>query len=106
MKYRLIKTSDEVTVVTEDGGIACIREIDAIGETPRTATTDYYQSRITSLDNTDDLYEKLGDGKMFYVDWETAKFDSQEVLDDALAWLCTTETTWERDDSLFPDVVF
>jgi len=107
MKYRLIETPDELTVVTEDGGIVCIREAEPItdGE-PRIATTDYYESRITDLDlsalsDEVDIWALLAEGKMYWNDWVEDTYNSEIVINDALAWLTSDTVDFERDDTLF-----
>lgn len=106
MKYRLITESDEITVVIEDGGIACIRAAEPVDDKPRTAVTDYYHTRITSIDPADNLYEQLAEGDMSCTDWPTESFDSHEVLQDALQWLAVGNTDWEQDNNLFLEYEF
>lgn len=107
MKFRLIIESDEVIVITEDGGIACIREAEALSnDEPRIATTDYYQSRITDFDSIylTDLFERLAEGKMHYEDWPTTPFNSMVAINDALNWLCPDVTDWEITNDLFAEL--
>ena len=102
MRYRVIKDSDEITVILEDGGVACIRYADEMEEGDgRTAVTDYYQSRFdqTMIDE-ENIWEELGEGKMYCKDWYGAKFDSKEVINDALTWLCV-ECTFTEDETIW-----
>jgi len=104
MKFRLIVANDEVIVITEDGGIACIREAEALSkDEPRIATTDYYQSRLTDFEsiNSDNIFECLAEGKMYHNDWAVVSFNSMTAVEDALAWLCPHVTQWEIVNDLF-----
>ena len=104
MKFRLIIKNDEVTVITEDGGVACIREAEDLSkDEPRIAVTDYYQSRLTDDEsiNADNVFECLAEGKMYCNDWEVVPFNSMTAVEDALAWLCPHITQWEITNDLF-----
>lgn len=108
MKFMLIidTPSEEITVVTQDGGIACIRYAEPCSETPlRVATTDYYQTRITQLEDptADNVWELLAEGKMYANDWNK-EYNSLELIQDALNWLCLGEENWEICDNLFPEI--
>jgi hypothetical protein len=118
MKYRLIKTSDEITIVTEDGGVACIRQaepLSALDDTcpNRQSTADYYQSRIDLVafaefekaNPGEGIYIFLGEGKMYYEDWDVP-FDTPQPLADAMQWLVVDESNFVRDDSLFTSIEF
>lgn len=104
MKFRLIFETDEITILTEDGGIACIREAEAMSpDEPRIAVTDYYQMRITDVPLcTDNLFEYLAEGKMYHKDWPDTPYNNVLAIQDALAWLCLGETNWEVSDEIFP----
>lgn len=106
MKYRLVVESDEITVIVEDGGIACIRKAEPIDNEPRTAVTDYYHTRIKSIDPKDNLFEQLAEGDMSCKDWPTERFNSLEVIQDALEWLAVGNTDWEQDNNLFLEYEF
>jgi hypothetical protein len=103
MKIRIIQDKNEITVITEDGGIACIREADDMSpEEPRIAVTDYYQMKITDPSMTsENLFECLAEGKMYHKDWIDVKYNSLTAIEDALAWLCSAETSFEVSDDLF-----
>ena len=81
MKYRVIDGTEEITVVLEDGGIACIRETDDNGE-GRTATTDYYGVRLTQeLIDAGNIWEsELGEGDMWYNDWHGQHFKVKRLF--------------------------
>ncbi|MDG1752829.1 MAG: hypothetical protein P8I03_14410 [Thalassotalea sp.] len=115
MKIQLLLTSDEVTIICEDGGIACIREAVPIDkDTPRIATSDYYQSRITDMDlslivdNDDeciDIWSLLAEGKIYHDDWEDKPFNSLFVINKALIWLGhNPDECVITEESLFPSV--
>jgi hypothetical protein len=104
VKFRLIIESDEITVITENGGVACIREAaDLSKDEPRIAVTDYYQSRLTDDEsiNADNVFECLAEGKMYCNDWAVVPFNSMTAVEDALAWLCPDITEWEITNDLF-----
>ncbi len=105
MKFSLIIDHEETTVITEDGGIACIRIAENLSDDEvRTSVTDYYQSRLTEVpdEDADELFAHLAEGKMYCKDWEEAKYNSLEVIQDALEWLCVGEKDWELTEELFP----
>jgi len=101
MKYRVIKDGDEITVITEDGGIACIREVDELDEGDgRQAVTDCYQSRFDNkILESGNIWEILGEGKMYCEDWQTP-FDNPDHIQDALEWLCMG-CEFELDESIW-----
>ena len=108
MKFRLLidESEKEITVLTEDGGIACIREADAISPNePRIATTDYYHTRITELESAtpENLFDLLGEGKMSCDDWADEQYNSLILIQDALAWLSPSEVEWNLSDSIFTE---
>jgi len=128
MKYRLIKTSNNIIVITADGGIADIHfaeELDA-GD-GRQSTTEYYQTRFTEEDlHTDEsVWEAVAEGKAYYNFWKTP-FDAKSELNgidpfawalpaithtpyhelehvqDALVWL-SDDIEFELDESIWPN---
>lgn len=106
MKFRIIfdNGANEITVITENGGIACIREVEDMStDKPRIAVTDYYQMRLTDvpLDQRDNLFDHLATGKMYNNDWVSVKYNSLTAIGDALDWLCVGETDWELSEDLF-----
>lgn len=99
MKYRINKvTPCDFDVIVEDGGIA------SIYETGDGITTMYYQTRLTDIDQSGDVFEQLGDGKAYYKDWESDEPTEEELIKDALEWLVVGETEWERDDTIFSNI--
>ena len=117
MKIQLLHSSEEITIICEDGGIACIREAEPIDEdTPRIATSDYYQYRLCDMDlsliadNDEeciDIWTLLGEGKMYCDDWEDKAFNSFHAIRDALNWLGhDLDECIITDESLFPNINF
>jgi len=106
MKFRLILKSDELTVITENGDIACIREAESIpGEIPRTAVTDYYTSKVTQEGITsDNVFEVLAEGHMYCNDWSTLKFNNYVLVTEALSWLEPEVKNWEMVNNLFTEI--
>lgn len=104
MRYRVIEL-DERIVLTEDGGVACIRTADEMDTGDgRESTTDYYQDRITqelvdSLEEGGSIWDILSEGKMYYNDWTTPELDPEHIKD-ALAWLCI-DCEFKRDDTIW-----
>lgn len=107
MKFRVIPNQDFIIIITEDGGVACIDEAEDISDDePRTAKTEFYQSRFTNIEGvtSENVFSLLSEGKMYITDWDTAHFHSQETITDALNWLCVGETEWTKCDDLFLDI--
>jgi hypothetical protein len=107
MQYRIITETDEIIILTEDGGIALIREAaDISDDQPRTAVTDYYHSRITEYEevDADNVFELLAEGDMSAKDWQTTVFNSDETINDALNWLCLRQKEWSPCNNLFAEI--
>lgn len=111
MKFRLILDTNEpeITVITEDGGIACIRQADDITGSPegkRIAVSDYYDTRINSLTDCDkdNLFECLAEeAKIYHDDWADKSYNDISVIQTALHWLSPNADTWELVNDLFVD---
>lgn len=107
MKFRVQMDEEELTIFTEDGGVACIRVAEPISDDEeRIATTDYYQSRIDLSDpecTSDNLWEYLGEGKLYHEDWAHTKYNSLKAIQHALDWLCVGNDDWELSEDLFED---
>ncbi|WP_063664818.1 hypothetical protein [Aliivibrio fischeri] len=106
MKFRIIfdQSTNEITIITEEGGIACIREAEKSSDETRTAITDYYQLRISNEMNSDTLFESLAEGKMYNKDWFDVKYNSLDAIQDALDWLCAGQTNWEITNDLYSHI--
>jgi len=93
MKVQLIIESDELTIITENGGIACSREAEPLSETePRVSTVDLYEMPLTEIDvesltDEHNVWCALGEGNMYYEDFEKQKFNSYNVITFMLEWL-------------------
>lgn len=77
---------DELEVVMEDGGNATIYYEYDDHETPK-PKTQYYQNRIEDLE-CEDLWQQLADGESYIKIWEDKDIIDQDVIDDAIEWLC------------------
>lgn len=106
MKFRIIVEKDELTIITQDGGIVCIREAEPISEDePRTAVTDYYHKKLTEEGiNRDNVFEVLAEGSMQANDWPQISFNDLDLIKDALRWLNPYVFRWELVDDLFVDL--
>lgn len=104
IKYRTIKSEDNVVVILEDGGIADIHYAEeSVAGDGRMSTSEYYQSRFTEddLKSEECIWDIVGEGKMYYNDW-TTPFDDPEHITDALQWLASG-CEYELDESIWPD---
>lgn len=94
------KDDDEGTtiVIMEDGGVANAYNPDEYYR------TEYYQNRITSETTLDNMWEELGEGKMYTTDWDGTNDEHElfvdnltqenfdKLIDDMIDWLyCSTE---------------
>jgi hypothetical protein len=105
MKFRVIldTENEELTVITEDGGVACIRSAEMCDTALRLATTDYYQTRMTALKDAtpNNMWDLLSEGNMYAKDWADKEYNNLDLIQDALHWLCPTEKKWEMCDKIF-----
>jgi len=72
--------SDDITIRTDDGGVASIHHNEDH------FVTTYYQSRDS---NKEVDWQNLADGKAYFKDWDKDKDDGidDEMIEDALRWL-------------------
>jgi hypothetical protein len=111
MKFRLLldPSEPEITIVTEDGGIACIRQAEDMGPSPeekRIAVSDYYSVRIPALTdcNSQNLFECLAEeATIYHDDWKDKPYNDLSVIQTALDWLNPNEENWELVNNLFVD---
>lgn len=100
MKFRLEQTSEELLVIMEDGGIACIRDADAL---EYKSIIDLYQDRFDQemIDNQT-LWEELGEGKMYV---EESPYEANDIrnIQFALEWLSVGDT-YEYDPEIWEDL--
>ena len=95
MKYKILYISEhDFDVIVEDGGIASVN--DEFGYYNVT----YYQSRISPDMQEDEIQEVLHESKCYIKDY-TDSATRQEVIADALQWLCVGVTEWEQDNNIF-----
>jgi len=101
MKYRLIKRGkNDVDVITEDGGIACIYHNE------ENMVTMYYQMNLNEVDPKEELWEQLGYSKAYIKDWED-DMEVEVLIKNALNWLVFPEPqSWEIDNSIFSNYKF
>ncbi|MEI6586723.1 MAG: hypothetical protein WCL56_11590 [Sediminibacterium sp.] len=95
MKFRtIIEANDEFIILTEDGGIV------AVHNNGENLVSTYYQNRLDSVSNPDDLWEELGSGKAYCNDWDNESV--QHIVKDALNWMVVpAPDKWVEDDSLW-----
>lgn len=116
-KMNIFKSSDEIIIVLENGGVACIREAEPIDDnTPRIATTDYYELTVLDVDTsliceTDEesvnIWNLLAEGNIYYEDWAEDKFDREKLLHDAIENLgFSPEDCVVVEEPLFPSIEF
>ncbi len=104
MKYRTIIGKEDITVITEDGGIANIHYAEELDEgDKRKSVTEYYQARFTQemLDSGADIWEEVGEGNMYYNNW-TCEYDDPTLIGDALKWLCVG-CDFKEDETIWKD---
>jgi len=97
MKFKAVIKGDNLVVVTEDGGVATIHH------NGDNYVTTYYQSRLTDVNDPQELWQELGEGKTYSKDW--IQFDMPEMIYDILQWLCVEASTikWKLDESIWPE---
>ena len=101
MKYRIIEYSNtDFDLITEDGGVA------SIYHNGDNFISNYYQTRLTEIDENEDIWEQLGEGKVYCKDW-SQEDNKQSMINDALSWLVVSSTpiNWEIDNSLFIQIL-
>lgn len=111
MKFRMIIKEEEITVITEDGGIACISKAEPISNgsiddttqnEPRTATSEYYSERIAQDGiNQDNVFDILAEGEIYSSDWADKQFNDLSLVQEALDWLNPNEESWEVCEDIF-----
>ncbi len=85
MKAKVIFTSEsEADIFISDGGVATLHHN---GEH---IITTYYQDRVVAeeLNNDESIWEKLSEGKAYIKDWEGRDIIDDEMIEDAVNWLC------------------
>jgi gas vesicle protein len=85
--------NDEADIYLQDGGVASIYTND------EGLKTNYYQNRIErklTQESADNLFDILGEGKMYVKDWQQEKKRvDDEVINDAINWLYLATNEYE-----------
>lgn len=97
IKYYVFITDSELTVIMGDGGVATAYKPEDHFK------TNYYQTRLTKDSNLDTMWDKLGEGEMYWGDWDGTKLSRKDAIDDemildAAEWLfmATEPVEFER----------
>jgi len=95
-------SNGSVHVIVEDGGVATAYKPDNY------YVTEYYGSRITPKTSFVNLWNELGEGKLYNMDWDGSDDDhplkkdkvDDEVIMDMVHWLytCTEEVEFVRHE--------
>lgn len=79
----IITSKDEADLFLDDGGVASFHHN---GEN---MLTTYYQDRVDqdTLSDDESIWDVLSEGKQYCKDWHGEHELTQEMIDDAVAWL-------------------
>ena len=105
-KYKLIKDEESIFVVTENGGIAEIREVEELEEGDnRKSVSEYYYLSFDQKDVSSKygIWKKLNEGKIECYDW-TTPYDNPAHITHALNWLCFGDYIFIEDENIWPDL--
>ena len=95
IKYAVQSANEEETnIFTEDGGVASIY----LNEDEGHMTTIYYQSRVTLFDRY--MWYEIDEGKSYLKDWKGESVVTEEMVQDALNWLCPDADSYREVDVL------
>lgn len=75
-------TPNDITILTQDGGIATIHKVE---DDNRYLTTLYQDKCDATFD--DEMWDRLREGKVYLKDWHDKSEIDEEMIDDALEWL-------------------
>ena len=97
-KYRIVQQDDDVNIIVEDGGIASFHN-----SSGKYFLIEYYGDRITSEMNSDNIWDKLSEGKMWCNEFP---LDTPKIImiQDALDWLVVGENKFVEDNTLFLNI--
>jgi hypothetical protein len=101
MKYKVLEISNtDFDIITEDGGLVSVHY------NGDNYISDYYQTRLTEIDPDEDLWEQMGEGKIYHKDWNP-EANKEEMILDALKWLVVSKEpiNWEIDNNLFNKIL-
>jgi hypothetical protein len=84
--------SNDITIRTDDGGVATIHHNEDH------FVTTYYQSRDSDFEVD---WDELAEGKAYHKDWDKDKYDSidDEMIEDALRWLVVGDCQFIQTES-------
>lgn len=95
IKYAVQSANEEETnIFTEDGGVASIY----LNEDEGHMVTIYYQSRVTLIDRY--MWYEIDEGKSYLKDWKGESVVTEEMVQDALRWLCPDADSYKQVDML------
>lgn len=92
MKYAVHTDQDEGILIIEDGGIA------AFHNNGEHIIATLYQNRAEEFTMNYRMWAQLDDGKVHLKDWKTKQHIDEEIIDDALNWLCPNCQTLDEVD--------
>ncbi len=103
VNYYVFDMDDEVVVIMEDGGVASTYDSGSDMNDDSGIRTEYYQERITSDMTIDNVWELLGEGKMYSKDWKDDQEENptkEELIEDMIGWLyvATEDCEFVRND--------
>lgn len=97
MKYKVVNNDQQGwDVFTEDGGVTTIEKIEG------TYRSSYYQRTISDMEEGEDMWDYLAEGKIFVKDWHEHTPSKTDAIMDALFWLApiTHHQDWVLDDDM------
>jgi hypothetical protein len=90
MRYAKQKTGNEMTIVTEDGGVVTVHH------NGTHMITTYYQDRVEQFD--ENMWEELDSSKQYLHDWKGKQEVDDEIVQDALEWLSPMDNDFVEED--------
>lgn len=96
MKYRINQINEiDFDIITEDGGVVSVYDND------ENLVSLYYQNRINSNTDPEEIWTELGEGKSYMKDWPDGT-TKDEIIQDALDWLVLpAPEVWELDETIW-----
>jgi len=86
-------TPNDITILVEDGGIASIHKTEDASER---YLTSYYQNNCDYPLMDSEMWDRLNEGKVYLKDWFNKTKIDQDMIDDALMWLCPHADGFEQ----------
>ena len=86
--YSFKGDNQEIVIITDDGGIGSTYLPEG-----GYLRSEYYQERISHTTTFENLWDSLGEGKLYSNDWDGEESPKKEIVDDEvidyiLNWLC------------------